>query len=320
MIELSVIIQTYDRADYLKDALASVLGQTLDRAFYEIIVINNGSANKSKGLVENLSREYGRAISYFSEPAPGLHNGRHRGAKESRGNILVYVDDDIIAFPGWLEAIKSTFSHAEIVLVGGKNLPKWGGEVPEWMTLFWVKNKYGRYNGYLTLLDFGEKRKGIPAEFVWGCNFSIRKSVMYECGGFHPDSMPQDLIRFRGDGETGLCVEIMEKGYKAIYEPKAAVYHRVPKERLTVHYFCQRFFNQGISDSYTEIRKTGKLNNPRKRKKYRSLWRLKLKYLKRRHPILKKAHQAYERGYQYHQEQVKSDPELLAHVLKRVYY
>jgi len=332
MIELSVIIPTRNRADYLKDALESILNQTLDSSAYEIIVINNGSTDRTQQVVEQLNHVHNNRIQYFYEASPGLHVGRHLGAQEARGNILVYADDDIIAFPGWLESVQSTFSDPEVALVGGKNLPRWEGDVPDWVAFFETKEEYGWTIGNLSLLDFGDVSKEIPAYYVYGCNFSVRKSIMYECGGFHPDSVPQELIRFRGDGETALSLAIAERGYKTIYEPGAAVYHRVPPERLTIEYFCRRAYNQGVSDSYTRIRMYDGLYT------YRNPIRLIIAALRKlaritryilserqkrnnnKHPVLAKVQQAHNDGFSYHRKQVASDPELLAYVLREKYY
>ena len=242
----------------------------------------------------------------------------------ARGEILVYADDDIIAFPSWLESIKNTFNDTNVVLVGGKNSPKWEGVLPDWMNLFKSETGYGWTIGYLSLLDFGNSIKEIPAQYVFGCNFSIRKSVLFECGGFHPDAMPQELIRYRGDGETALSLSIMEKKYKTIYEPKASIYHRVPSERLTIDYFCRRAFNQGISDSFTEIRRKHGLPNELPQPNF-SLWINFKKKVKsfifrsgktsNRHPIVKQVKKSHEEGISYHRKEVAKDPELFKYIL-----
>jgi len=267
-------------------------------------------------------------IRYFFVPEPGLHAGRHLGAHEAKGEILIFVDDDIIVTSGWLEAIKKAFDDPEAALVGGKILPKWEGDIPDWINLFKSETEYGWTIGYLSLLDFGNETKEIPSVFVYGCNFSIRKSVLFECGGFHPDSMPQELIRYRGDGESALSIAIEEKGYKSVYEPKASVYHRIPPERLTVDYFCRRAFNQGISDSYTEIRKKHRLSSRSNSRFAESLitslknmiWSSINKLISKRNQVQMKIAMAYEEGKTYHRCQVADDPELKKYVLKENYF
>ncbi len=329
---LSVIIPTRNRALFLKDALDSILKQTLSTGEFEILVVDNGSTDATAEVVKEFMAKSNQ-ISYYFASEPGLHVGRHLGANEAEGEILVFVDDDIIATPGWLEAIKNAFNDPLVALVGGKIIPKWEGDVPDWINLFKSETEYGWTIGYLSLLDFGDETKEILSIFVYGCNFSIRKSVLYECGGFHPDSMPQELIRYRGDGETALSLAIMEKGYKAIYEPKATVYHRIPPERLTVDYFCRRAFNQGVSDSYTEIRRKHGLDNvfPRNSEKASLLSRRleklsklfmhwKTKIVSEQHPVKKQVIRAYEKGKSYHRRQVTEDPKLLEHILKERYF
>lgn len=58
-------------------------------------------------------------LSYVAVPEPGLHNGRHEGTRCAQGNLVVFVDDDIIAAPGWLQAIVETFQDPEVHIVGG---------------------------------------------------------------------------------------------------------------------------------------------------------------------------------------------------------
>lgn len=323
MTYLSVIIPTRNRALFVKDALDSILKQTLSTGEFEILIIDNGSTDATAEVVKEFMAKSNQ-ISYYFAPEPGLHVGRHVGTREAKGEILVFIDDDVIATPKWLEAIKNTFNNPKVGLVGGKILPKWEGDIPDWINLFKSETEYGWTIGYLSLLDFGDVLKEIPAYYVYGCNFSIRKSVLYECGGFHPDSMPQELIRYRGDGETALSLAIMEKGYKAIYEPKATVYHRIPPERLTLDYFCRRAFNQGISDSYSYIRKHLKNPSPLSRRFQREIATFKnyLSNLVLPNPykaIRHEVHKAYKKGYAYHKAEVKADPTLLAYVLKENY-
>ncbi len=329
---LSVIVPTRNRALFLKDALESILKQNLCKEEFEVLVVDNGSTDQTAEVVEEFIAKSNQ-IRYFFAPEPGLHVGRHLGAREAKGEILVYVDDDIIATSDWLEAIKNAFNNPKVALVGGKILPKWEGDVPEWINLFKHEVEYGWTIGYVSLLDFGNVPREIPAYYVYGCNFSIRKSVLFECGGFHPDSMPQELIQYRGDGESALSLTIMGKGYKSFYEPKASVYHRIPPERLTLDYFCRRAFNQGVSDSYTEIRRKHGLDNvfPRNSEKASLLSRRleklsrlfmhwKTKIVPEQHPVKKQIIRAYEKGKSYHRKQVAKDPKLLEYVLKENYF
>lgn len=256
-IKISVIIPTLNRAPYLRTALESVLNQTLDRKFYEIIVVDNGSVDHTKKVVQDLNRLYENAIRYFYEPEPGLHVGRHLGVKKSRGHILSFIDDDIIAFHEWLgNVLKSFESRSDAALVGGKILPAYEIDPPAWYDSLWDTNDFGKIEGWLALVDLGKKVKEIPPDYVYGCNFSIRKTVLEKCEGFHPDYMPWKLKKYIGNGETYVSEFIQRNNLGTIYNPEASVYHRIPAKRLTRSYFGKRAYLQAISYSYSITRKS----------------------------------------------------------------
>jgi hypothetical protein len=104
------------------------------------------------------------------------------------------------------------------------------------------------------LLDLGSEAKIIPAQYVFGCNYCIRKDVLYRFGGFHPDGVPAHLLKFRGDGETGLAVAIGRSSEQVWYEPRASIGHRVPPSRLTAKYFHSIAHRNGISVAYSALR------------------------------------------------------------------
>lgn len=321
--EISIIIPTINKPGYLKECLVSVLNQDEpDR--YEIIVVDNRPGGIIEKVVEGLNKSFGHRIKYCAEPQIGLHNARHSGARAARADILAYIDDDVIVDKKWFRA-SELFKDSKIHMIGGKILPRWEADPPSWLEAFWCNREFGKLLGYLSLLDFGEELKQISPLFVWGCNMMIRKNTLYDCGGFHPDGFSQEYIKYRGDGETGLAYKFVRKGYNAFYNPVAKVEHMINKERLTVKYFCQRAYNQGISDSFTEIRKNGGI---------------KASYLHRLKQILKNMIKRiyvsmryfsnkddisvikmlvginYEKGRLYHANEVLKDPALLNYVLK----
>lgn len=252
---ISIVIPTRNRHQYLARCLNSLLRQSLNLSDFEVIVIDNGSTDDTRQIVDGFQSNFVN-LRYAYEASPGLHVGRHRGYQEARGDILAYADDDIEVLPTWLEAIQHAFRDPEVTLVGGKCLPKFESEPPDWLTAMWRPNPAGeRILGHLSLIDLGDEVKPVNPFYVFGCNFAIRRSALREAGGFHPDGMPQELIHFRGDGESHVSSFIQAKGYQALYHPGASVYHAVPRSRMTPAYFCRRAFNQGISDSFTAIRR-----------------------------------------------------------------
>ena len=105
-VKLSCCIPTLNRSRSLARAIRSLCNQTLEPGSCEILIVDNGSSDNTRGETEGIMREMPHhRIRYLFEPEPGLLSGRHRGALESNGEILVFLDDDIEAAPGYLHAI-----------------------------------------------------------------------------------------------------------------------------------------------------------------------------------------------------------------------
>lgn len=321
-ISLSVIIPTRNRARLLGRALLSLADQTLRAHEFEVIVVDNGSTDDTRQVCTDVGQRLPN-LRYLYEEKPGLHVGRHAGLKAAAGDILVYGDDDIRAFPTWLEAVAEGFSDAEVGLLGGKALPDFESPPPDWLEQLWRTTPWGKILPQYSVLDFLDDVQSIDAIYVWGCNFCIRKSLLEAVGGFHPDGMPLELIRYRGDGETAVSIAVKRSGYKTLYHPRASVHHFVSKQRMTHDYLRRRAYAQGISDSYTRIRAAGAVP---------PLGRLRagLAGLKGRikaggqdwlrgERLAEIQARAYWSGYLFHHREVAGDPDLLAWVLKETY-
>jgi glucosyl-dolichyl phosphate glucuronosyltransferase len=313
---LSVIIPTRDRGPHLVGMLDSLRAQTYEEGSFEVLVVDNGSADNTREVCESYQRLLPN-FQYLHDSQPGLHVGRHLGMKRAKGEILVYADDDIEASPTWLEGIAEAFSDKQVALVGGKNLPKFQLPPPVWIRRMWEKDHHGgRMLPYLSILDLGEEIRVISPYYVFGCNLSIRKPVLLEAGGFHPDAMPLELIRYRGDGETHVARHIIEHDYRAVYNPKASVSHLVSGERMTEEYFCRRAFAQGVSDSYSEIR-SGK--PPSSRSDFLVPFTRSLLCVLGLGSRLIRFKASYWKGFEYHQMEVRKDRDLFNWVIRGSY-
>lgn len=339
-ILLSVIIPTRNHAQFVSELLDTLAAQVSVPFQWEVMVIDNGSTDQTATLTKQKLSSLPIDIRYIYEPRLGLHHGRHRGALEARGRYLAYLDDDVLLTPAWIHGVDKLLSgQAEAVV--GRILPKWETQPPAWLKTL------TREPGYLSLLDMGPKGFYIDPKFVYGDNFFIRAQTVFELRGFHPDGMPLDQLRYRGDGEYGLMLKFKKAGMRGWYEPAATVYHRIPRDRISLDYLCKRSFAQGISDSFTVIR--AKKYDPTFLTDHNigppSVMRRSLRFYIRRiqelpldrilsnlafrimtflpltQPNIKKRlSQAVFAGYQYHQAQVRTDPQLLNWVLQEDYW
>ncbi len=345
---ISIIIPTQNRCDLLEITLISLVKLNYDFNNCEILIIDNDSLDNTKKVSEKIiNQNKGKNIRYIFEPIPGLQPGRQRGVVESKGEILVFIDDDIVVQPDWLAAIENSFKDETVHLIGGKCLPKYEIEPPFWTEYLWIETKEYKMCSYYSLIDQGDEVKETNPNFVFGLNFSIRKKTLLALGGFHPDCIPKKLQRFQGDGETGLTMKLINLKLKAIYNPKVFVYHFVTKERMTFQYIEKRMFYQGVCDSFTEIRRKKQqvdlAENTVKTNKYISKYNIleKIKcfitgrnityvidslkqqindFNSTRNELFERSRIAYKRGYDFHQKEINNDPKLLEWVLKEDYF
>jgi len=272
MKKLSVIIPTRNRAKLLETTLHSIVNQSLAIDDFEVIVVDNGSTDETADIAKGFSQKLQLVLVY--DATPGLHVGRHKGMSAASTDILVFIDDDIEAHPKWLETIYETFQgNPKIGLIGGKNLPKYQSPPPFWITEMWNRRiRLGHVMSDLSILDFGDVAREIPPDYVYGCNFSVRREVILSAGGFHPDGFPFELIKFRGDGETHISDFVAASAWVAFYHPGASVNHWVPTDRMTEEYFCKRRYMQGISAAFADLRARKSRSN------VQATWMEKLKF------------------------------------------
>ena len=239
--KISAIIPVYRGGIVLKDAIHSLQKQNLPPEDFEIVIIDNSPYGKVFDQVNSYNNGFSKKIIYERESLIGLHYARHKAAKVAKGTILAFTDEDAIVSENWLQELLSSYKSDDIGCVGGKILPKWEESPPSWVTTL--------PSAYLSLLDYGEAEKEVDE--IYGCNFSIRRYLLFKLGGFNPDSYGAFWL---GDGETGLQKKVEKSGFKIIYNPKAIVWHVVPKERLTLKYAKRRFFNEGACSSYSQYK------------------------------------------------------------------
>lgn len=324
---ISVVIPTRNRADLLAPALESILNQDLAQSEFEVLVIDNGSVDGTQKVIDDYKGQLGNLGGIYA-PEPGLHTGRHAGLQAARGELLVFADDDVEAFPGWLSSINEAFKDPAVAMVGGNNYPMFLQAPPRWLQRLWDRPTFGGYKAIpnLSVIEFTRQSLKISPYLIWGCNFAIRKNVLLKAGGFHPDGMPKELIRFRGDGETHVSQYVAESGLKCVFHPGASVYHKVTGERMTFAYFRQRGFNQGVSDSFTELRRYDEpTSSPKQPIASRILRMTMQKVLSLQDSA--EVRQAFEEvrlghleGYAYHQAAYRDDPEVREWVHRPTYF
>lgn len=229
--QLSVVMTTYNRGSLVDDALIGVLAQ--NEAItppFELIVVDNNSTDGTRQNIERFTRLDGR-VRYIFEPRQGASYGRNTGIREARAPLIAFIDDDVRAEPDWVATIVRAFGeHADADLVGGRVLPRWPADPPEWLTRdHWSP---------LALVDHGEVPVAIDAEHpvcLVAANLALRRSVLDLVGGFAPDfGLVKDGVGSVEDHE--LLLRVLRAGRKAYYDPRIVVHAEIQPNRLQRSY------------------------------------------------------------------------------------
>ena len=233
-LKLSVVVCTYNRAQLLTEALDSVCNQTLDKSRYEIIVVDNNSADGTRELVGEFCRRFSN-VRYCFEPQQGLSYARNRGWREARGKYVAYIDDDARAGENWLKTALVLLENTKPapLCLGGPILPFYSTTKP-----IWFKGEMRTWGDSPRYLRSGESFSG--SNMIW------RKEIVETLGGFDVTS------GVRGDylsiGEETLLFEKIWHSFEQphfYYSPELVIHHWVPPAKMTVAYQLKRAFAAG---------------------------------------------------------------------------
>src|SRR5947209_6858962 len=106
----SVVVCTRDRPDYLDRCLDALA--LLEYPHFDVLVVDNAP---SDGRTREVAARWDTR--YVQEPVAGLSRARNRGAMESSGEIVAYLDDDAIVDSGWLSGLAVEFSDSRVMAV-----------------------------------------------------------------------------------------------------------------------------------------------------------------------------------------------------------
>ena len=240
---ISVIICTYNRDKYIYNVLKSIAQGSLSADYYEIVLVDNNCTDNTRSEVERFCSDFPAVkLHYHVETNQGLSHARNRGIKESKGDILVYVDDDATVNPEYLATYADWFaSHPETDAAGGPIIPHYEtGSEPRWMTYF-IKRLLTGY------LYFGNKPGPFPGEnYPGGGNAAYRSSVFRKVGLYNVE-LGRNGDNLGGGEEKDIFDKMKREGMRFSYLPGAILYHSIPAYKLEPDYFNR--LTKGIGQS-----------------------------------------------------------------------
>lgn len=202
-MKYSIIIPALNEEEYIEKSIRALQRQNFSKELFEIIVVDNGSDDHTIEYARNAG-----ANIVVSEAKRGTNAARNRGIKESRGEILVFLDADTEPHEQWIADIDKIMNNKNIAAISGPY--DYGFSGIQRILSFFVYDIGFEYIGPVISAIF---RKRVSA--LMGGNFAVQRTTIEEVGMF-----PE--ISFWGD-DTAISMNIMRNGNHVIFTRKIKI-------------------------------------------------------------------------------------------------
>lgn len=230
MIEFSVVVCSYNRSVYLAKVLNALKNQTLDSSKFEIILVNNNSTDETEKVCHTFQKNNSDLnITYFVEKNKGLSYARNTGIKLSKGQWVIFLDDDAEPIADYLNNV-STFleKYPQCIAAGGRIYPNYETEEPLWMTKYLLP--------LVSAIDLGDKVKKFPSnKYPIGANM-IFKGDIFDKIGYFDVNLGRKGNQLLGGEEKEIFMKLRGISNEIYYIPNAIVHHFIPEKRIKIDF------------------------------------------------------------------------------------
>ena len=241
-MQLDVVIPTYNRAAMLARTLESLLAATVPTGLdTRITVVDNNSRDDTRKVVEREAERFEGRLHYVFESQQGRSPALNAGIRATTGDLVGMLDDDEEVHPSWFARVDSAFRDGTVDFIGGPYVPRWGGQVPEWLP--------HNYRGVIGWVDGGDTVRPYDATYpgiLMGGNAVLRRSILNRVG-LYPTSLGRTGARLLAGEDEDLYRRLLAAGARGLYLPDLIIYHYIPPERLTKSYHRRWCFWRGVS-------------------------------------------------------------------------
>lgn len=237
-MQFSVVIPTYNRASILEKTLQALSRQSVisrresGTVWFEVLVADDGSADETPDMVRRLAGDYPVPLRYFRQPNRKQGAARNLGAQKARGSHLIFLGDDTVPIPAFVQEHSRFQSPADPRKVAIGYTP-WAPDLPRTRFMEYVGERGWQF-GFSLIRD----PEDVPFNFFYTSNLCLSRSFFWEAGGFDED------FREYGWEDIELSWRLNKRGMRLVYNPRAVAHHYHP---TTLASFIRRQRKVGFS-------------------------------------------------------------------------
>lgn len=209
--QVSVVIPTHQRAASLRRVIEALGRQDVPGGTFEVVVVCDGLKDPALVVVEDQSLGYSLRLVEQAHQGPAA--ARNRGVELARGELVLFIDDDVVPAPGLIRAHMDAHGTARDRVVIGPLLPPRGHPSP------WVRFEGRTLEDQYRAMEAGEWPVG-PRQFYTG-NASVRRRHLVEAGGFDAG--------FRRAEDVELAFRLRDRGVRFEFSRAAEVAHHAQR-------------------------------------------------------------------------------------------
>jgi|AP12_2_1047962.scaffolds.fasta_scaffold03105_2 glucosyl-dolichyl phosphate glucuronosyltransferase len=235
MMDITVLISTWNNADRLRITLQALCACTTpENLSWQITLVNNNCTDHTDQVAASFQDLL--PINYVHEPRQGLSRARNRGLEASRGEWVIFTDDDVRPCSDWISIYWRAFkAHPKHSFFGGPIVSEFEGEPPE-LSLLEVAPCSVRGQ------DFGPSKRTLsPKEHFISANWAARLTDIRSVDGFDRNlGLNPDAKTLSTGEESDLMDRLRSSGLVAHYLPEATLEHFVPADKASLKHILER--------------------------------------------------------------------------------
>jgi GT2 family glycosyltransferase len=241
MVDLSLVICTYNNARQLREALASIGAQRVGAATsFEVVVVDNNCSDDTGQVVETFAaghRSFDTRL--IREARQGLTHARQCGFTQTQSDWIAFVDDDCVLHPDWVEqTLAFARQKPRCGAIGGRVVLDYESPPAPYLNEFgWLMGRQ----------DLGDSPKRVS--WLVGAGLVLRRTAVLDSDWAQKPILEDRIGGYLvsgGDVEIGL--RIAAKGWELWYLPSCRLDHRIPERRTQDPYLRRLAFGLGASD------------------------------------------------------------------------